>query len=269
MPKINRYIPSSKTLLAVIKKGKQADFKIWLDFFLTRLYFASTNTAIDIMSGNTAIAGARFFDLGRKIVAVGRNYREHAAELGNQVPEKPLLFIKPPSSYIREGTPIKIPKGCSSLHHEVELGVVIGQRGSDIPEDQAMNYVSGYVLALDMTARDFQSVAKAKGHPWTMAKGFDTSCPVSDFIPKDKILDPHNLELWLDVNGVSKQRGTTQDMIFTLPYLISYISEYFTLEANDVILTGTPAGVGPVVSGDVIKAGIRDIVEYSFRVEQK
>lgn len=218
------------------------------------------------MSGNP---GARFFDLGRKIVAVGRNYREHAAELGNAVPEKPLLFLKPPSAYIREGSAIKFPKGCSSLHYEVELGVVIGQRGSDIPEDQAMKYVSGYVLALDMTARDFQSVAKAKGHPWTMAKCFDTSCPVSDFIPKDKITDPHNLELWLDVNNESRQRGTTQDMIFSVPYLISYISEYFTLEPNDVILTGTPAGVGPVVAGDIIKAGIRGVVECTFPVEQK
>ncbi|CAG7815252.1 unnamed protein product [Allacma fusca] len=163
----------------------------------------------------------RFTQLGRKIVGVGRNYRDHAAELGNAVPEKPLLFMKPPSAYILEGTPIKIPKGCSTLHHEIELGVVISERGTEVTEDKAMNHVAGYCLALDMTARDFQSVAKAKGLPWTMAKCFDTSCP------------------------------------------------YFTLEPNDVILTGTPAGVGPVKSGDIIKGGITGLTQFTFRVEAK
>jgi len=209
---------------------------------------------------------ARFAEIGRKIVAVGRNYKEHAAELGNAVPELPLLFMKPASSYILEGTPIKIPKGCSSLHHEIELGIVIGQKGSDISEGNAMNYVAGYVLALDMTARDFQNAAKKKGHPWDMAKGFDTSCPVSKFIPKEAIPDPHDIELWCKVNGVLKQKGNTNDMIFRIPYLISYISQYFTLEPNDVILTGTPAGVSGVNAGDVIQGGLSNLVEFEFKV---
>lgn len=218
---------------------------------------------------SSSFRGPKFFELGRKIVCVGRNYKDHAAELGNAVPEKPLLFMKPPSSYILEGTPIKIPKGCDTLHHEIELGIVISESATEVSEEKAMNHVAGYVLALDMTARDFQSVAKAKGLPWTMAKCFDTACPISPFIPKSSIPDPHNVELWCDVNEEVRQRGNTKDMIFTVPYLVSYISQYFTLEPYDVILTGTPAGVGPVSSGDVIKGGIKDLLQFSFKVQSK
>ncbi|KAK6174764.1 hypothetical protein SNE40_017980 [Patella caerulea] len=212
---------------------------------------------------------SRFIEFGRKIVAVGRNYSEHAAELGNAVPTKPILFLKPTSSYITAGNPIKIPKGCSSLHHEVELGIVIGQRGVDIQENNAMDYVGGYILALDMTARDFQDEAKKKGQPWSLAKGFDTSCPVSGFIEKEKILDPGNVRLWLKVNDAVKQDGNTKDMIFNVPFLISYISGFFTLEPGDIILTGTPSGVSPVVAGDVIRAGLADVTEIEFKVEKK
>ncbi|ODM87928.1 Acylpyruvase FAHD1, mitochondrial [Orchesella cincta] len=179
------------------------------------------------------------------------------------------LLTEPASSYITEGTPIKIPKGCTSLHHEIELGVVIGQKGTDIPEGSAMNHVAGYVLALDMTARDFQNIAKKKGNPWDLAKGFDTSCPVGKFIPKDAVSDPHNLELWCKVNGALKQNGNTKDMIFSIPYLISYISQYFTLEPNDIILTGTPAGVSGVNAGDIIQGGLGNLAEIEFKVAGK
>ncbi|ODM90695.1 Acylpyruvase FAHD1, mitochondrial [Orchesella cincta] len=213
------------------------------------------------MSGNFV----KFAELGRKIVGVGRNYRDHAAELGSAIPEVPLLFMKPATSYITEGTPIKIPKGCTSLHHEIELGVVIGQKGTDIPEGNAMNHVAGYVLALDMTARDFQNVAKQKGTPWDLAKGFDTGCPVGKFIPKASISDPHNLELWCKVNGALKQKGNTKDMIFKIPYLISYISQYFTLEPYDMILTGT-CRCKWVSKGDVIQGGLANLAEIKFKV---
>ncbi|KAL3864456.1 hypothetical protein ACJMK2_006139 [Sinanodonta woodiana] len=212
---------------------------------------------------------SNFREIGRKIIGVGRNYRAHAAELGNQVPTKPILFLKPTSSYISQGQKIKIPKGCSSLHHEVELGVVIGRHGNDIQESKAMDYVSGYLLALDMTARDFQDEAKNKGQPWSLAKGFDTSCPVSEFIDKSKIRNPEQIGLWLKVNNTMRQNGNTKDMIFSVPYLISYISQYFTLEAGDIILTGTPSGVGPVTAGDVIEAGLADLVSIKFEVEKK
>ncbi|KAH3789980.1 acylpyruvase FAHD1, mitochondrial-like [Dreissena polymorpha] len=209
-----------------------------------------------------------FMQVGRKIVAVGRNYRAHALELGNQVPTKPILFLKPTSSYITEGEKIKIPVGCSSLHHEVELGIVIGKPGSRISEQEAMNHVAGYVLALDMTARDFQDEAKKKGQPWSLAKGFDTSCPVSSFIEKKSLTAPENTRLWLKVNDAIKQDGNTKDMIFSIPFLVSYISTYFKLEEGDVILTGTPEGVGPVCEGDVIQAGLGDIVSFTFQVEK-
>jgi len=211
----------------------------------------------------------RFTELGRKIVAVGRNYRDHAAELGNKVPDKPLLFMKPASAYIVQGEAIEIPKGCSSLHHEIELGIVIGEKGSDIAQSKAMDHVAGYILALDMTARDFQNIAKKEGSPWEMAKSFDTSCPVSPFIPKSSIPDPQNVELWCKVNGALKQRGNTKDMIFTIPYLISYISQYFRLEPYDVILTGTPAGVSAVKAGDSIEGGLGDVVQFNFDVKQR
>lgn len=149
----------------------------------------------------------------------------------------------------------------------MELGIVIGKPGSAIQEKDAANYIGGYVLALDMTARDFQDEAKKKGQPWSLAKGFDTSCPVSNLIDKEKISNPENVRLWLKVNDALKQDGTTSDMIFSIPYLISYISRYFKLEEGDVILTGTPEGVGPVGDGDTIEAGLGDVVSMRFKVE--
>ncbi|XP_037082871.1 acylpyruvase FAHD1, mitochondrial-like isoform X2 [Pollicipes pollicipes] len=200
---------------------------------------------------------ARFTEVGRKIVAVGRNYKEHAAELGNKMPEKPLLFLKPTSSYLISGN-ILIPPGCSELHHEVELGVVVSSTCRRVSESAAMQHVAGYALALDMTARDFQTEAKAKGHPWTMAKCFDTACPVSAFVPRDRIPDASGLQLWCAVNGETRQSGSTSDMHFSVPFLLSYISRYITLEPGDLVLTGTPAGVGPVRPGDVIEASVSD-----------
>ncbi|XP_013398238.1 acylpyruvase FAHD1, mitochondrial [Lingula anatina] len=212
---------------------------------------------------------ARFVEAGKKIVAVGRNYAEHAKELGNALPTEPLLFLKPTTAYITEGQAIKVPITCTSLHHEVELGIVIGEKGADISESDAMKYVLGYTLALDMTDRAKQEELKKKGQPWSVCKGFDTSCPVSSFIPKEKIPDPQNIRLWLKVNEEMKQDGNTKDMIFTIPHLISFISSKFTLEPGDLILTGTPSGVGPVQAGDVIEAGVGDIIKVTFPVEKK
>jgi len=211
---------------------------------------------------------SKFVEFGKKIVCVGRNYSEHVAELGNKIPEKPLLFLKPSSSYLVEGSPIVVPMGCSSLHHEIELGIVIGSKCSQAKPEEVMKCVGGYVLALDMTARDFQEEAKKKGQPWTLAKCFDTSCPVSGFIPKEKIADPQNLEIWCKVNGVMKQHDSTNKMLFDIPTLLSYISMYFTLEAGDVVLTGTPSGVGPVEQGDVIEGGISNLVTMKFMVQK-
>lgn len=209
-----------------------------------------------------------FVASGKKIVGIGRNFADHAKELGNAVPSEPMMFLKPTTSYIVEGEKIKIPKGCTELHHEVELGVVIGKEGSEIPSEAVFSdgYIAGYCLALDMTARDFQEKAKKKGHPWSIAKGFNTSCPVSDMLPMTSLPNPHDVELWLKVNSEDRQRGSTRDMIFDIPTLVAAVSDYFTLQRGDVILTGTPSGVGPVGAGDVITAGIGEIVRFQFEV---
>jgi len=203
----------------------------------------------------------------RKIIGVGRNYAEHAAELKNPLPTEPLLFLKPPSSLLPEGQNIRIPEPCKRVHHEVELGVVIGTGGSKISEDTAMQHVAGYTLALDMTARDQQDVIKAKGLPWLRAKCWDTFCPISSVIPREKVANPGNVDLWLKVGDELRQKGNTKDMVFSVPFLISYISGIMTLEEGDLILTGTPSGVGPVESGDVIRCGLEGITEMEFHVE--
>lgn len=154
------------------------------------------------------------------------------------------------------------------LHHEVELAVVIAKTARCVEESRVIDdYIGGYALILDMTDRVAQAKAKKAGLPWTLAKGFDTACPVSKFIEKSQIADPQNVGLWLKVNGDMKQQATTADMIFTIPYLISWISNYITLEPGDLILTGTPAGVGPVRAGDVIECGLDGLLTMSFGVE--
>lgn len=179
------------------------------------------------------------------------------------------MFLKPPTAYVREGSPILVPLYSSNLHHEVELGVVIGKGGTAISQSAAMEHVAGYALCLDMTARDIQDECKSKGLPWTMAKAFNTSCPVSEFIPKERIPDPGKVNLWLKVNDQLRQSGCTSQMIFSVPYLISYISDFITLEEGDLILTGTPKGVSAVQEHDELQAGIEDIVTMSFRVDRQ
>ncbi len=164
---------------------------------------------------------------------------------------------------------LQIPIGCKEIHHEIELGVVVGKGGRGISEADSMSHVAGYVLALDMTARDFQNEAKSKGHPWTMAKCFDTSCPIGEFIPKSRLADPHAVRLVCAVNGEQRQDGSTADMIFSVPHLVSYISDYFTLEEGDLILTGTPAGVGPVKAGDSLVGEIPGVAKINFSVVQR
>uniref|UniRef100_A0A0K0FBG6 Oxaloacetate tautomerase FAHD1, mitochondrial n=1 Tax=Strongyloides venezuelensis TaxID=75913 RepID=A0A0K0FBG6_STRVS len=200
-----------------------------------------------------------FKSIAKKIVCVGRNYADHAAELGNKIPEKPMIFVKTSNSLVSEGNKIITPIGCNDLHQEVELAVIFNGTVSKVLEVDAMKYVGGYAVALDMTARDFQNDAKKAGAPWFLAKSFDTSCPISDFIPKEKIPDPHNVELFCHINGRVQQKCMTNVMIFNIPILISYISQFITLEEGDILLTGTPSGVSKVVSGDCIEFGLTDI----------
>ncbi|KAJ3152031.1 Acylpyruvase fahd1, mitochondrial [Geranomyces variabilis] len=199
-----------------------------------------------------------FTAFGKKIVCVGRNYAAHAAELGNPLPKTPLLFLKPSTSYVQAPRPFALPAP-HVLHHEIELGVIIAKTASNVTAANADSYIGGYCLALDMTARDIQDAAKKAKGPWTIAKGMDGFTPVSEMVPKEAVKDPQNLRLWLKVDGKLVQDGSTKDMIFEVPRLIAYISKFMTLERGDVILTGTPEGVGPVHIGQTMEGGLETI----------
>lgn len=185
-----------------------------------------------------------------KIVCVGRNYAEHAKELGNAVPERPLLFFKPPSALIGPGEAIVLPSASSQVEHEAEIGVVIGRRLCRAGLDEAEAAIGGITCVNDVTARDLQ---KTDGQ-WARAKGFDTFCPVGPAVVPG--LDWRALEVVGRVNGVERQRGNTGQMMFDIPHLLSYISAIMTLEPGDLVATGTPAGVGPLAPGDVVEVEI-------------
>ena len=191
-----------------------------------------------------------------KMLCLGKNYALHAKEMGGEVPSEPVIFTKPRTAFLPDGGTVVIPSISNELHHELELVVVIGQQMQDVSEEEGMNGVLGYGVGLDMTLRDVQSRAKKRGEPWAVAKGFDTSAPISAILPKDRIPDPGQLHMRLEVNGELRQEGSTGDMIFSIPFTISYLSRIFTLEPGDCIFTGTPEGVGQVVSGDRLLAEI-------------
>jgi len=195
-----------------------------------------------------------------KILCIGRNYVDHIHELGNEVPTAPVIFMKPASSVIGEGERIVIPPYSSDCHHEAELAVLIGKPCNNVAQPDALACVAGYGVAIDLTLRDVQAEQKKKGLPWEIAKGFDTACPLSAFVPAAKVGDPQNLQLRMLVNGAVRQDGSTALMIHPIPELVSHMSGIFTLEAGDVILTGTPAGVSAINSGDRLIAEIPGLV---------
>jgi len=189
-----------------------------------------------------------------KIVAIGRNYADHAKELGNEVPKEPLVFLKAPSAIVGNGDAIVIPPPWAGrIEYEGELAVVIGKRAKGVSEAEAMNFVSGYTCANDVTARELQ---KSDGQ-WSRAKGFDTFCPLGPRIVST--LDPSNLKIQTRVNGQVRQSASTADLIFKIPRLIAHVTACMTLEEGDLILTGTPAGVGPIVKGDTVEVEIEGI----------
>ncbi|MCJ1409196.1 hypothetical protein MMC19_003274 [Ptychographa xylographoides] len=196
----------------------------------------------------------------RKVICIGRNYADHVKELNNVRPKQPFFFLKPSSSILPPNSgPVLRPKGVT-LHYEVELGLIMGKevRNLDAADEKgAMDAIDGYCLSIDMTGRNVQDEAKKKGLPWSIAKGFDTFLPISDYIPKSSIPDPHNVDLYLTVNGETRQSDNTELMLFRIPRQLSDISKVMTLEKGDIVLTGTPKGVGPVAVGDVMKAGIK------------
>jgi 2-keto-4-pentenoate hydratase/2-oxohepta-3-ene-1,7-dioic acid hydratase in catechol pathway len=193
-----------------------------------------------------------------KIVCVGRNYLEHARELGNTVPKEPLIFLKPPSSLIAEGEKIVLPPQSSRVEYEGEIAVVIGRRARNVAASDALGYVSGYAPLNDVTARDLQNT----DDQWTRAKGFDTFCPIGSVAPAEGT-DPSRLEVICRVNGEVRQHGKAEEMAFSIPQLIEYITSVMTLEPGDIIATGTPSGVGTLKSGDVVEVEIPGIGKLS------
>lgn len=194
-----------------------------------------------------------------KIICLGRNYLDHIRELNNEVPDQPVIFCKPSSSLLENGGVVNIPEYSSDCHHELELALLIGKTGKNIPQAEAMSYISGYGVALDLTLRDVQARQKEKGLPWEIAKGFDTACPLSDFVPTTQISNPDNLEVTLKINGEIRQQGNTNMMMRSVAQIISEMSDFYTLEEGDIILTGTPAGVGPIRSGDLLEGQIEQV----------
>lgn len=188
-----------------------------------------------------------------KIICIGRNYAEHAKEHQVEVPKVPLIFLKPPSSIIHLGEPIRLPSQSQQVEHEAELVVVIGKRGRDILTEDARDYIYGYTIGNDVTARDLQ---KSDGQ-WTRAKGFDTFCPFGPWI--DTGLDVSDVVITCRVNGQPRQMASTRDMVFNVNVLISFISSVMTLEPGDLIFTGTPSGVGPLQAGDSVEVEIEGL----------
>ena len=210
----------------------------------------------------------KYIDNARKILCIGRNYAEHIKELNSAKPQQPFFFLKPSSSVLKpDAGPFLVPKGVT-VHHEVELAFTLNKDlknlSPDFTPEEAIDSIEGYALTIDMTARNVQNEAKKKGLPWSIGKGFDTFLPVSNFIPKEKIPDPYNVELELKINGEVKQQDSTNLMIFPIHKILSTMSNIMTLEKGDLILTGTPKGVGPIVPGDEIEASLKvngEIVE--------
>lgn len=198
-----------------------------------------------------------------KLVCVGRNYRAHAQELGNEVPKEPLLFFKPPSSLLAPGGTLLLPPESERVEHEGELTIVIGRRGRRIARERALDHVFGYTIACDVTARDLQK----KDGQWTRAKGFDGFCPLGPEIVTG--IDPAALGVRVRVGGSLRQDGNTRDMVFDVAALVAYVSNAMTLEPGDLILTGTPEGVGPLAAGDQVEVEIDGLGALAFDVARE
>lgn len=201
-----------------------------------------------------------------KIICIGRNYVEHIEELGNERPKNPIIFLKPDTSLIKNNDPFYYPSFSNDIHHEVEILVKIKKEGKSIEQSYAHNYYDEIGLGIDFTARDLQSFAKDKGHPWDLAKGFNGSAPISKFISKESF-DLQNLPFSLKKNNQEVQSGNTSLMIWKIDELISYVSNFILLKIGDIVFTGTPKGVGPVNIGDRLEGFIGEEKMLDFEVK--
>jgi len=202
-----------------------------------------------------------------KIICIGRNYSEHAKELNNAVPEKPVFFMKPDTALLQKNNPFFYPDFSKDVHYETEIVLKINRNGKYIEEQFAHKYFDEISIGIDFTARDLQAEQKQKGLPWEIAKAFDQSAPVGKFVSKDKFKDINQLNFSLKINGELKQQGNTRDMIFSFGRIISYVSQFVSLKTGDLIFTGTPAGVGPIKINDHFEVFIENELLLEFNVK--
>lgn len=211
------------------------------------------------------VAGGGLFPV-RRIYCVGRNYAEHAREMGNDPKAPPFFFGKPADALVIGGGDVPYPTQTRDLHHEIELVVAIGRDGGGLEAEDALAHVYGYAAGIDLTRRDLQAEAKTAGRPWDMAKGFDHSAPIGEIAPASAIGHPAGGAITLSVNGAERQRGDLADQIWAVPEAIAFLSRFVALKAGDLIFTGTPAGVGPVVAGDVLEGRIEGVGQVTTRI---
>jgi len=201
-----------------------------------------------------------------KIIGIGWNYRSHLAETNAVLPKEPLMFLKPSSCLIGNGDDIVSVEGTGSIHYEAELAIIFGKTGKNIPRKEALSYVSHIAVFNDVTARDMQTKARSEGNPWDLAKGMDTFGPMSDPVPVSSVKNIQDLDIELYLNGELRQKGNTSMMIFPVDELIAHVSKFMTIEKGDIMATGTPEGVGPLVKGDVVTAKIKGVGELTNKV---
>ena len=202
-----------------------------------------------------------------KIIAIGRNYAAHAKELNNEIPTKPVIFLKPDTAILKDNKPFYIPDFSSDIHFELEVVLKICKEGKHIPEKFAANYYDEIGLGIDFTARDIQNLHKEKGLPWELAKAFDNSAVISGFLPKRDFTDLYNLSFKLKVNEQTRQNGHTSNLLFSFEKIIAFVSQYITLKKGDLIFTGTPDGVGQVKQGDHLAAWLEEKQLLDFHVK--
>ncbi|MEN0054913.1 MAG: fumarylacetoacetate hydrolase family protein [Mucilaginibacter sp.] len=202
-----------------------------------------------------------------KIIAIGRNYAEHAKELNNPVPAVPVIFMKPDTAIIKDNKPFYHPDFSEDVHHEIEIVLKISKEGKHINQKFAAGYYDEIALGVDFTARDIQSRHKEKGLPWELAKAFDGSAPISNFVPKSKFANIYDLNFKLDINGEVRQQGNTRDLLFPFENIIAFVSPYITLKKGDLIFTGTPPGVSKVKVGDRLEGYLKDEKLLDFYVK--
>jgi fumarylpyruvate hydrolase len=230
--------------------------------------YSCTMNALHVPQVSIAIAGSGERFPVRRIFCIGRNYAAHAKEMGDDSNrEAPFYFTKAADAIVASGSTVRYPPRCKDLHHEIELVVAIGKTGHNIEAADACNYIYGYAVGIDLTRRDLQAAAKAKGRPWDAAKNFDQSAPVSEIHRISAVGHPTSGRIWLSVNDEIRQDGNIDEMIWSVAESIAEISSYGALAEGDLVYTGTPAGVGPLVAGDRVQGGIEGVGDIAIEIE--